>query len=67
MLAFLIAIPITWYAMTQWLQSFAYRISFDVLMVAVAGGLAILVAIITISFQAIKAALGNPVDSLKNE
>jgi putative ABC transport system permease protein len=67
MLAFLIAIPITWYGMTKWLEGFAYRISFDVLMVVVAGGLAILVAIITISFQAIKAALGNPVDSLKNE
>lgn len=66
-IAFVIAIPVSWYAMTQWLQGFAYRINFDFGVVAIAGGLAILVALLVISFQSLKAALGNPVDALKSE
>lgn len=66
-IAFIIAIPVTWYTMTQWLEGFAYRINFDFRIVGIAGGLAILVALLVISFQSVKAALENPVDSLKSE
>ncbi|WP_299102910.1 ABC transporter permease [uncultured Winogradskyella sp.] len=63
----LIAIPIAWYAMDNWLQDFAYRIEINWWIFVIAGLVAILIALITVSFQAIKAALANPVDSLKTE
>jgi putative ABC transport system permease protein len=53
--------------MTKWLQDFAYRISITWWMIAVAGFAAIIIALITISFQSIKAALMNPVKSLRSE
>ena len=53
--------------MTKWLQDFAYRISISWWMIAVAGLAAILIALLTISFQSIKAALVNPVRSLRSE
>jgi putative ABC transport system permease protein len=67
MLGFLVAIPVAWYAMSQWLQDFAYRIDLEWWMFALAGIFAMAVAFFTISSQSIKAALANPVDSLKNE
>ncbi len=66
-ISFLIAIPFTWYAMNQWLQGFAYRIGFDAFAVLIAGVLSVTIAIFTISFQALKAAMGNPVNSLRSE
>ncbi len=66
-IAMLIALPAAWYIMHQWLQNFAYRTNIDWWILAVAGILAILIAFITISFQSVKAALTNPVKSLKNE
>ncbi len=66
-LAFLIAIPLGYYAVNRWLEDFAYRINVAWWLFALAGVLVVLVALITISFQAVKAALANPVDSLKNE
>jgi putative ABC transport system permease protein len=66
-IALLVATPIAWYAMTRWLQEFAYRINIPWQAFSVAAVAAITITIITISFQAIKAALGNPVDSLRNE
>ena len=63
----LIASPIAWFAMYNWLQSYAYRISIEWWVFPIAGTLAILIAFITISFQAIKAALANPVKSLRSE
>ncbi|HUZ61240.1 MAG TPA: ABC transporter permease [Hanamia sp.] len=66
-IAFVIATPITWYFMHQWLQDYAYRIDISC-WVFMAGGLAsVLIALATISFQAIKAAVANPVDSLRSE
>ena len=62
-----IASPIAWWAMTKWLQDFAYRISISWWMIAVAGLVAIIIALITISFQSIKAALMNPVNALRSE
>jgi predicted permease len=66
-ISILIAVPIAWYAMENWLQDYAYRIEIDWWIFVVAGVVAILIALVTVSFQAIKAALANPVDSLKTE
>lgn len=66
-IAITIAIPIAWYTMDRWLQDYAYSISIHWWVFGIAGGIAILVALITVSFQAIKAALMDPVRSLKTE
>lgn len=63
----LIAIPVTWYAMHRWLQEFAYRIEIQWWVFVLAGALALTVAFITVSFQTVKAALTNPVKSLRSE
>jgi putative ABC transport system permease protein len=65
--AFVIATPIAWWAMSTWLQDFAYKTNIDWMVFALAGIAAIAVAFITVSFQAIKAALANPVKSLRTE
>jgi len=67
LIATIIASPIAWYAMNQWLQSFAYRINIAWYIFLAAGVLSLIIALITISVQAIKAALVNPVKSLKTE
>ena len=66
-IAFLIASPIAWYFMNQWLQDFVYRTNISWWIFAIAGLLAIMIALITVSYQAIKAAIANPVKSLKTE
>ena len=66
-IAVIIASPLSWYFMNKWLQNFAYRIEVQWWVFAIAAILAILIALITISFQAIKAALANPVKSLRTE
>ena len=66
-LAALIAFPIAWYAMHNWLHDFAYRISIQWWIFGIAGLLAAMVALATISFQALKAALANPIKSLRTE
>jgi len=67
LISILIATPTAWWAMNKWLQDFAYRISIQWYILAIAGVIAILIAFITISFQSIKAALANPVKSLRSE
>ena len=67
LIASLIAFPVAWWAMSKWLQSFAYRINISWWMFAVAGIAALFIALITVSFQAIKAAVANPVKSLRTE
>ncbi len=67
LIACLIAFPVAWWAMHQWLQSFAYRIDISWWMFIVAALAALLIALLTVSFQAIKAALANPAKSLKTE
>ena len=67
LVAIVISSPIAWYAMSQWLQGYVYRINMDWWIFAVAGLLAIGIALLTISFQSIKAALMNPVKSLRSE
>ncbi|MDB5013129.1 MAG: FtsX-like permease family protein [Daejeonella sp.] len=67
LIAALVAFPISWWAMHKWLQDFAYHIDISWWFFAIAGGLATLIALITISFQSIKAALANPVKNLRTE
>jgi putative ABC transport system permease protein len=66
-IAALISFPLTWYAMDKWLQDFAYRITIQWWVFVAAGGIAVMVATLTISYQSIKAALANPVKSLRSE
>jgi ABC-type antimicrobial peptide transport system permease subunit len=66
-IAFTIATPLAWYFMRQWLQDYAYRINISWWLFAASGLVAIIIALLTISFQAIKAAIANPVKSLRTE
>jgi putative ABC transport system permease protein len=65
--AILIASPIAYYLMNIWLEDFAYRINIQWWVFALAGGVAALIAFVTISLQSIRAALMNPVKSLRSE
>lgn len=67
LIAALIAFPVAWWAMNKWLQDFAYRINLSWWIFIAAGLLTIVIALATISFQAIRAAIANPVDSLRSE
>jgi putative ABC transport system permease protein len=66
-IAIIVASPLAWYAMNKWLQNYAYRVDLQWWVFAVASVIAMMVAFITISFQAIKAALVNPIKSLRSE
>jgi putative ABC transport system permease protein len=63
----IIAIPIAYYFLNKWLQDFAYKIEITWWMLALAGGIALVIALFTISVQAIKAATANPVEALRYE
>ncbi len=63
----LLSVPVTWYMMTAWLQSFQYRIAVSWNVFAMAGGLSLVVALLTISYQAIKTAWTKPAETLKYE
>ncbi|MBN8787408.1 MAG: ABC transporter permease [Terrimonas sp.] len=63
----IIAFPLAWWSMKNWLQDFAYRINISWWVFVIAGVIAIFIALITVSFQAIKAAMANPVKSLRTE
>lgn len=67
LIASLISFPVAWWVMNKWLQNFAYRINISWWIFVIAGITAILIALITVSFQAIKAAVANPVESLRSE
>ena len=67
LVAFVLAVPVTWFIMHKWLEDFAYRINIGWWVFAAAGMLSVLIALVTISFQAIKAAIANPVKSLRTE
>ena len=66
-IAIIIATPLSWWLMHKWLQAFVYRIDISWWMFALAGCIAVLIALITVSFQAIRAAVANPVKSLRTE
>jgi len=67
LIALVVAIPCAWYGVNKWLQSFAYQVDINFWVFLVAGALAFLIAMLTISYQAIKAARTNPVDTLRYE
>ncbi|HEY8784510.1 MAG TPA: ABC transporter permease [Mucilaginibacter sp.] len=67
LLAIIVASPIAWWAMHNWLQNFAYRITISWWVFAIAGSLAVFTAIITVSYHAIRAGIANPVESLRSE
>ncbi len=67
LLANAVAWPLAWYAMNRWLENFAYRIDINLSVFAQAGFAVLAVALLTVSFQAVKAACANPIDALKNE
>ena len=67
LLASLIAFPIAWWALDKWLADFAYRVNMEWWVYAISGSLALIIALLTVSFQAIKAAITNPVKSLRTE
>lgn len=66
-ISFVIAVPLGYYAMQQWLSTFAYRVDLNVLVFAIAGVTAFLIAWITVGIESVKAALANPVNSLRSE
>ena len=66
-IACLLAFPLAWWVMNKWLQDFAYRINISWYVFAIAGFVALIIALVTVSFQSIKAALANPVKSLRSE
>jgi putative ABC transport system permease protein len=66
-MAFIVATPVAWFATRSWLNGFAYRIDINAWIFIITGLLAVLIALATISFQAIKAAIANPVKSLRTE
>ena len=67
LLAIAVSIPIAWYAMSEWLQNFAYHVELNAWTFVLSALVAVLIALFTVSFQSIKAALTNPVNSLRNE
>jgi putative ABC transport system permease protein len=67
LVAFVISIPLAWYAISSWLEKFAYRTQLDLSVFLLAGGTALLIALITISFESLRAASTNPVNALRSE
>jgi ABC-type antimicrobial peptide transport system permease subunit len=66
-IAILLAAPIAWWTMNSWLNDFSYRIEIEWWMLVLSGGIAITIALLTVSSQAIRAARANPVNSIRNE
>ena len=66
-LAFIIAVPTSWFVMNKWLENFAYKTSIDWWIFALSGIIAFTIAIITVSLQSFKAANNNPVKALRNK
>lgn len=67
LIAFVIATPIAWWGMDKWLESFAFRIDINWIVFALAGAVALAIALVTVSFESVKSAIGNPVESLRSE
>ncbi len=67
LISFLIASPVAWFLMNKWLQSYTYRVTISWWIFVLAGALSLIIALVTVSFQAIKAATANPVKSLRTE
>ena len=66
-ISFIVAVPIAWWAMYTWLQDYSFRVTIQWWVFAMAGLVSVLIAVVTVSYQAIKAAIANPVKSLRTE
>lgn len=67
LIALVIAVPLSWWSMNEWLKGFAYRIDMAWWMFAISGAVAVLISLVTVSFQTVRAALSNPVKNLRTE
>ncbi len=67
LVGFAVATPLTWYGMNKWLANFAYKINIEWWVFAITGILVVLIAALAVGFHTLKAALANPVNSLRNE
>src|SRR6185295_4947033 len=67
LVAFVVAIPISWYAVSQWLKTYAYKTDVGISVFALAGVITLVIAMVTMSYQSAKAARSNPVNSLRSE
>lgn len=67
LIAFVVAVPMAWWAMNKWLETFAFRMEINWLVFAFAGMIALAIALLAVSFESIKSAMGNPVNSLRSE
>jgi putative ABC transport system permease protein len=67
LVAFLVSIPLAWYSIHTWLEGFAYKAPVSIVIFIVAGFSALLIALITVSFESVKAATQNPATALRNE
>ena len=67
LIAFLVSLPVSWYLISQWLENFPYKAPVDASIFIYAGSCAVVIALITISYESIRAAAGNPVTALRNE
>jgi putative ABC transport system permease protein len=67
LIAFVLAVPVAYYGMSKWLEGFAYQVSMGWFVFALAGLVALGIALVTISFESIRSAMGNPIDSLRSE
>jgi maltodextrin utilization protein YvdJ len=67
LVAFVIAVPLTWWIMSNWLQNYEFRVSISVWLFAVVGILVLLLALVVVSANTIKAAMTNPVHTLRSE
>jgi len=67
LIAIIIAWPLSWIAVHKWLQDYAYRVNISWWVFAIAGAVAMFIALVTVSFQAFRAAIANPVKSLRTE
>ncbi len=66
-IAFVISVPVAWYGITSWLEGFAYKTPISMSIFLYAGGSALLIALLTVSVESVKAASSNPVNALRNE
>jgi hypothetical protein len=67
LISFVVAVPVAWYGVHQWLITFAYHVDLNFTLPLIAAAVLFLTAVISVGYQSVKAAIGNPVDSLKNE
>jgi len=67
LVSFVVAAPLAWWAMSKWLADYQYRVNIQWWVFAMAGSLSVVIALVTVSYQAIKAAVANPAKSLRTE